>query len=120
MALTNSNGSLSKTNKAQVMHVLEEYRSPSKDPKLFDQAYVNDKGNTGVLIDYMTVVQKCSVRSWINASGDLLTCISQFVFSAFREGSLVTLISDRYDSKLPLKQKNGNVVDACQTLQRSS
>ena len=29
--------------------------------------------------------------------------ISQFVFSSFREGSLVALISDRYDSKLSIK-----------------
>ena len=49
MALTNSYGSLSKTNKVQVMHVLEEHGSPSKDPELFPQDYVSDKENTGVL-----------------------------------------------------------------------
>ena len=38
MALTNSDGSLSKSNKAQVMHVLEEYGSPSKNPELLAQA----------------------------------------------------------------------------------
>ena len=42
MALTNSDGSLSKTNKAQVMHVLKVHGSPSKDPELFARAYVND------------------------------------------------------------------------------
>ena len=41
----------------------------------------------------MVVVQKCSSRSEINT----------FVFSAFREGSLVALISDRYESKLSVK-----------------
>ena len=68
----------------------------------------------------MVVVQKCSSRSGINIFGEILTCISQFVFSAFREGSLVALISDRYDSKLSIKalQENGNGVDACQTLQK--
>ena len=59
MALTNSDGSLSKTNKVQVMHVLEEHGNPSKDPELFAQVYVNDKENTGVFIDHMGVVQKC-------------------------------------------------------------
>ena len=103
MALTNSDGSISKTNKAQVMHVLEEYGSPSKDPEMFAQAYINDKENTGVFIDHMAVVQRCSSRSGIITFGDLLTCISQFVFSAFREGSLVALISDRYDSKLSIE-----------------
>ena len=102
MALTNSDGSLSKTNKTQVMHVLEEQGSPSKDPELFAQAYVNDKENTGVSIDHMAVVQKCSSRSGINTFDDL-TCTCQFVFSAFCEGSLVALISDRYDSKLSIK-----------------
>ena len=85
------------------MHVLEEYGSPSKDPEMFAQAYINDKKNTGVFIDHMAVVQRCSSRSGIITIGDLLTCISQFVFSAFREGSLVALISDRYDSKLSIK-----------------
>ena len=103
MALTNSDGSLSKTNKAQVMHVLEEHGSPPKDPELFVQVYVNDKENTRDFIDHMAVVQKCSSRSGINTFGDLLTCISQFVFSAFREGSLVAPISDRYDSKFSIK-----------------
>ena len=103
MALTNSNGSLSKANKAQAMHVLEEHESPLEDPELFDQAYyVNDKENTGVFIDHMAVVHKCSLRSGINIFDDLLTCIS-FLFSAFREGSRVALISDRYDSKLFIK-----------------
>ena len=103
MALINSDGSLSKTNKVQVSHVLEEHGSPSKDPELFVQAYVNDKENTGIFIDDMAVVQKCLSRSGINTFGDLLTCISQFVFSAFREGSFVAIISDRYDSKLSIK-----------------
>ena len=80
-----------------------EHGSPSKDPELFAQVYVNDKENTRVFIDHMGVAQKCSSRSGINTFGDLLTCISQFVFSAFREGSLVALISDRYNSKLSIK-----------------
>ena len=50
ITLTNSNGSLSITNKAQVMHVLEEHGSPSNDPELFAEVYVNDKENTGVFI----------------------------------------------------------------------
>ena len=62
------------------MHVLEEHGSPSKDPELFAQAYVNDKENTEVFIDNMAVVQKCSSRSELNTFCDLLTCISQFVF----------------------------------------
>ena len=41
------------------MHVLEEQGSPSKDPQLFAQAYVNDKENTGVFIDHMAVAHKC-------------------------------------------------------------
>ena len=85
------------------MHVLEEHGSPSKDPELFAQAYVNDKENTVAFIDHMAVVQKCSSRSGINTFDDLLTCISQFVLSAFRKGSPVPLISDRYDSKLSIK-----------------
>ena len=48
----------------------------------------------------MGAVQKCSE---INTFGDILTCNSQFVFSAFHERSLVALISDRYDSKLSIK-----------------
>ena len=103
MALTNSDRSLSNTNKVQVMHVLEEHGSPSKDPELFRQAYVNDKENIGIFIDDMAVVQKCLSRSGINTFGDLLTYINQFVFSAFREGSFVAFISDRYDSKLSIK-----------------
>ena len=105
MALTDSHGSLLKTNKAQVMHVLEEHVSPSKDPELFAQAYVNDKENTGVFIDHMAIAQKCSSCSGINTLGHLLTCISQLVFSAFLEGSLAVLISNRYDSKLSIKAK---------------
>ena len=105
MALINSYGSLSKTNKAQVIHVLEEHGSPPKDPELFAQAYINDKENTGVFIDHMAVVQKRSSRSEINTFGDFLTCISQFVFSAFLEESLVALISDRYESKLSIKAR---------------
>ena len=54
-------------------------------------------------MDHMGVVQKCSSRSGINTFGDILTCINQFVFSAFREGSLVALISDRYDLELSIK-----------------
>ena len=79
MALTNSYGSLSKTNKAQVMHVLEEHGSPWKDPELFTQVYVNDKENTGVFIDHMAAVQKCSSRPGINTFGYLLTCIAQLI-----------------------------------------
>ena len=55
VALTNSYGSLSKTNKAQVMHALEEHGSPSKDQELFAKAYVSDKENTGVFVDHMAV-----------------------------------------------------------------
>ena len=51
----------------------------------------------------MAVLQKCSSHSGINTFGDLLTCISQFVFSAFHERGLVALICDRYDSKLSIK-----------------
>ena len=103
MALINSDRSLSKTNKAQVMHVLEEHGSPSKDPEWFAQTYVYDKENTGAFINHMGVVQKCSSRSGINTFCDLFTCIGQFVFSAFREESLVDLISDRYNAKLSIK-----------------
>ena len=47
-------------------------------------------------------MQKCSSLSGINTFGDLLTCIREFVFSAFCERSLVAFISDRYDSKLSI------------------
>ena len=80
-----------------------EHGSPSKDLELLAQVYVNAKENIGVFIDHIGVVQKCSSRSGINTFGHLLTCISQFVFSAFREGSLVALIADRSDSKLSIK-----------------
>ena len=53
----------------------------------------------------MAFVQKCLSRSEINTFGDLLTCISQLVFSAFLEGSLVALISNRYESKLSIKAR---------------
>ena len=62
------------------MHVLEEHGSPSKDPELFAQAYINDKENTGVFIDRMAVVQKCSSRSGINAFGDLLYILISLYF----------------------------------------
>ena len=51
----------------------------------------------------MGVMQKCSSHSGINTFGDILASISQFMFSAFREGTLVALISDRYDLKLSIK-----------------
>ena len=102
MALTNSDGSLLKTNKAQVMHVLEEQGSPSKDPELFAQAYVNDKENTRVFIDHMAVVQKYSSRSGINTFGDSLHVLVSLCFRlSLREALL--LLSDRYDSKLSIK-----------------
>ena len=113
MALSNSDDSLSKANKAQVMYVLEDHGNPSKDPELFAQAYVNDKENTGVFIDHMAIVQKCSSRSGISTFGDVLRCMC-FRFSV--KGIFVALISDRYDLKLSIK---AGEMDQVQVLPRN-
>ena len=99
-AISNSDDSLAKTNKAQTLHDLEA-ETDSLDPEVFMRDI--HKETTAVFIDHMACVQKLSSRAGMNTFGNLLDGLTSYVQAAFKEGDVIHVVSDKYDSTFSIK-----------------
>ena len=106
----NSDGSLSKTNKAQTLRDLESHVQATNRDHLME---LMNKSDTGVFVDHMACVKKLSSWAGINTFGDLYAGLTNFVQEAFKEGDIVHIVSDKYDAPLSIKSgeriRRGNI-----------
>ena len=99
-AIANSDGSLSKTNKAQTLRDLEAQVQSTDHEHLMQTV---NKSETAVFVDHMVFVQKLTSRGEISTFGDLFSEPTNFVRQAFREGNTVHIVSDKYDALNSIK-----------------
>ena len=76
-ATANSDGSLSKTNKAQTLRDLEADVQSTDHEHLME---IVNKSETAVFVDHMACVQKLTSRGGINTFGDLFNELINFVY----------------------------------------
>ena len=109
-AISNSDGSLSKTNEAQTLRDLEADVQATDHEHLMQ---IVNKSETAVFEDHMACVQKLTSRGGMSTFGDLFNERTNFVRLAFREGNTVHIVSDKYDALNSIKagecQRCGNI-----------
>ena len=103
LALTNNDGSLAKTNKAQTMRDLESYAPSIHTTDSFIDDPERDLDQTAVFIDYMVVVQSLSAKGGVRTFGQLLFEVIKYIKRGFLEGNCVHVVSGRYDYKESIK-----------------
>ena len=99
-AIADSDGSLSKTNKAQTLRDLETDVQSTDNEHLMQ---IVNKSETAVFVDHMACVQKLTSRGGISTFGDLFNELTKFVRLAFREGNTMHIVSDKYDALNSIK-----------------
>ena len=102
LALSNEDGSLAKTNKAQTLRDLESYAPTVQSDSFIDDPERN-VSQTAVFIDYMAIVQTLSARGGIRTFGQLVYEVTKFIKRGFLEGNCVQVVSDRYDCDESIK-----------------
>ena len=113
--IPNSDGSLSKTNKAQTFRDLEA-DVQSTDHEHAHLMQIVNTSETAVFVDHMACVQKVTSRGGISTFGDLFNELTDFVHLAFKEGNTVHIVSDKYNALNSIKagerKRRGNIVDS--------